>query len=499
MPESFRTRRRDWRVALALAVLGPGLLGLHTWVYCAGVDFSKVDAWRRLWSDLAQATTAWVRITHGPTPIEVTGPEADVAARGLILERIANQGLRATRPLERIRKTQPFIDARLGPEAQHYDDRGRAALLTLAFRALGGIAPFLILWLGFLVAAPVVAWIALELWAAGRTRAAALTLLLLGLSPFFVESLALGRYAVGFYLVAVLSIVPLALYARLHPAPTLAGLGVRLLAAGLVLAICTFCRSSAAVLWPGFVMAAWFGVCRVAPAGRRRMTLIAIAAVLLALPSVMVPGAQQSDVWQPIWEGLGDFDRTHGFTWRDAVALEAVQKEGVAELWTPESEAVLRAQVLDTIRAEPGWYVGILVRRLLSTVTLWRLWPWTPRDGAFVRGSETPNEGGIGKYWTYTTTADFFGIGDYSVELPVSLLVTPALVLGLLAYRGQRSGAAREALIVLACPALATLILPVIITTAGGQEGQAMALVYLLAAGFLADVLWSRPGSGNEP
>lgn len=181
------------------------------------------------------------------------------------------------------------------------------------------------------------------------------------------------------------------------------------------------------------------------------------------------------------------------------MALEAVQKEGVQDLWTPESEAVLRAQVLDTIRAEPGWYLGILVRRLLSTVTLWRLWPWIPRDGAFIRESETPNEGGIGKYWTYTTTADFVGIGDYNVELPVSLLVAPALVLGLLAYRGQRTGAAREALIVLACPAVAILILPVIITTAGGQEGQAMALVYLLAAGFLADVLRSRPASGNEP
>lgn len=482
--------RRDRRVAIALVIFGPALIALHTWAYCTTIDFTRVDAWRRLWSDLAQASSAWVETTYGPTPDAVSGEKADEVARGLIIERIVNQGLRATRPLELVRKVQPFIDARLGAAGQPYDDRGRAVLLTLAFRARGGIMPFLILWLGFLVAAPVVAWIAFELWAAGRARVAALALLLLGLSPFFVEGLALGRYPVGFYLIALLSIIPVAVYGRLHPAPTLGGLGIRLLAASMLLALCTFCRSSAAVLGPGFVLAAWLGVCRVTPAGRRRMMLIGAAALLVALPCALVPGAQQNDMWQPVWEGLGDFDRTHAFTWKDIEALKAVQKAGVSALWTPESEAVLRAQVLETIRAEPGWYAGILVRRLLSTVTLWRLWPWIPRDGAFIRGSETPNEGGIGKYWTYTTTADFVGVGDYSVELPVSLLLGPAVLLVFLAWRGSRTRAAREALMVLACPAAAALILPVVITTAGGQEGQALALVYLFATGFLVDVLW---------
>lgn len=477
---------------MALAVFGPMLLAIHTWAYCSTVDFSRLDTWRRLWSDLAQATTAWVDATYGAMPAEVTGPQADDVARGLILERIANQGLRPTRPLERVRKTQPFIDARFRAEAQPYDDRGRAVLLTLAFRAWGGMVPFLILWLGFLVAAPVIAWTAFELWAADRARVAGLTLLLLGLNPFLVESLALGRFPVGFYLIALLSIMPLAVYARLHPAPTLPGLGIRVLAASMLLALCTFCRSSAAVLGPGFVLAAWLGVRRVASAGRPRMTLIVAATVLLALPCAFVPGAQQNDMWQPIWEGLGDFDRTHAFTWKDLEALKAVRKAGVSALWTPESEEVLRTQVLETIKAEPGWYAGILACRLLSTVTLWRLWPWIPRDGAFIRGSETPNEGAIGKYWTYTTTADFVGIGDYSVELPVSLLLGPALALAFLAWRGSRRTAAREALMILAGPAAAALILPVAITTAGGQEGQALALVYLFAAGFLVDVLWPR-------
>jgi len=493
MSEPSRATRGDVRVALALVIFGPALLFIHTFAYCSTIDFSRVDAWRRLWSDLAQACSGWVEVTYGKaTPAAVSGPDADVVVRGLLLERIANQGLRATHPLERIRKVQPFIDARLGAAGEPYDDHGRAEVLLLAFRALGGMAPFLILWLGFALAAPVVAWTALELWAAGRARAAAVAVLLLGLSPFFVESLALGRYPVGFYLIAVVSIMPLAVYGRLHPSPTLRGLTLRLLAASVLLALCTFCRSSAAVLGPGFVLAAWLGVCRVTPDRRRRMVLITASAILLALPCALVPGAQQNDMWQPVWEGLGDFDRTHAFAWKDMEALAAVQKAGVQNIWTPESEAVLRAQVLETIKAEPGWYAGILVRRFLSTVSLWRLWPWTPRDGAFVRGSETRNEGGIGKYWTYTTTADFVGVGEASVELPVSLLVGPAVLLVLLAWRGPRASAAREACAVLACPAAGTLILPVIITTAGGHEGQALALVYLFAAGFLVDVLWPR-------
>jgi len=312
--------------------------------------------------------------------------------------------------------------------------------------------------------------------------------LILGLSPFFVESLALGRYSAGFYLVALLAIVPLGVYARLHPAPTLRGLGLRLLAAGLLLGLCTFCRSSCAVLWPGFVLAAGLGVFRVTSDWRRRIAFTAVAGIVLALPVLFVPGSQQNDMWQPLWEGLGDFDRTHGFTWRDIEALRVVQEHGVAELWTPESEAVLKSQVLEAIAAEPGWYAGILLKRLASTVTLWRLWPWTPWDGEFIHGSETPNEGGLGKYWTYTTTADFLGLGSYQVEAPVSLLVAPGVLLAALAFRGRRAAAAREALMVLACPALAALTLPVLVTTAGGQSGQALALVYLIAAAFLADV-----------
>ncbi len=474
------------------AVAGPLLLAVNIWIGSATVDFTKVPSWRRLWNDLALATASWVEATQGPASEYVTGPRADDVARGLILERIVNQGLTPTRPLERVRNIAPFLSERIQPERPPYDDRGRAALLGLAFRARGGIAPFLILWLGFLVAAPALFWTAMELRAAGRNRVAAFAMVLLGLSPFLAGGLALGRYPVGFYLAAVLLIPPLAVYARLNPAPTVAGLLARVAVAGALLAVCVFCRSSAGVLLPGFVLAVWLGACRLKRALGPRLGLTAVAAIVLALPSALAPGAQQNDMWQPVWEGLGDFDRSHGFTWADKTALEAVQRAGVPSLWTAESETVLRAQVIEAIKTDPIWYAGILARRLLSTVSLWKLWPWEPLDSDFIRRAGSQNEGVIDKYWTYTTTADHLGLGDYSVELPVTLLVTPTVLLIALAIRGRFANAARESLLILACPALATIVLPVLVTTAGGQEGQAFALVHLFAAALLVDVVATR-------
>jgi hypothetical protein len=487
-------RSRDRLAAVLVALAGPLLLAVHTGVFCRTVDFAELDAWRRLWSDLAQASGDWVEREYGPAPVQATGDAADTLARELILERIDKQGMSAARPWEVVR-SRPFAAYRFTPESKRFDDHGRASLLALAFRLRGGIAPFLVLWLGLLVAAPIAAWTALELRAAGRTGTALVFAVLLGASPFVVETLALARYPVGFYLCAVLLIVPLAVHARLNPAPTLRGAAVRVVAASAGLALCTFCRSSAAVLLPGFVLAAWLALRRVVPSGRRALGLTLAAGTLLALPAALVPGAQQSDMWQPVWEGLGDFDRTHAFTWADSAAAATVRAAGVSSLWTPASEAVLRQQVVQAVRADPAWYLGVLARRAATTVTLWRLWPWTPMGGTFIRESRSPNEGVLDKYWTYTTTIDFLGMGERQVEMPVPLLVAPTLALIALGIRGPRARAARDALIVLACPAVATLVLPVLVTTAGGQEGQAFGLVYLLGAALLVDVVRSAPAA----
>ena len=490
----IRMPRGAGRVLLALA--GPALLAGHTLAHSADLDLAGLDAWRRLWSDLALATAAWVDATHGPAPQRVVarGDEAEARARRLILERIERDGLRPTRPLATLRD-RPFVRERIAPEPKPYDDRGRAVLLALAFRLRGGIAPFLILWLGWLAAGPVLAWTAVELCAAGRARTAAVFTLLIGLSPFVAETLALPRNAVGFYVVGLLVVIPLAVYARLHPAPTLVGLGVRAAAATLALALCVFCRSSVGLLLPGLVLAFWLGSRRVVRSPWRRWAATAAAATLFAFPCLVVRQMGHHDVWQAVWEGLGDFDRTKGHAWSDPAAEEAARRAGAPAMWTPESEAVLRAQVIGDVVGDPPWFAGILLRRLAATVTLWKLWPWGPLGGASIRPSTSPNEGFMDKYWRYTTPIDYLGFGPLQVEVPVPFLIAPAVALVAMAGRGRFRSRARDILATLACPASAALTAPVLISTAAGQEVQAFGLSYLLAAAFLVD-LASRPGEG---
>jgi hypothetical protein len=478
---------------ILIALLGPLLLFAHTYAATASADFTELGSWRRLWSDLAVATAAWIDHAHGPAPDRVVarGEAADMEVRRALLRRIEREERAPTRPFATI-VDRPFVLDRLAPEPKAYDDKGRAVLLTWAFRLRGGIAPFLVLWLGALLAAPVMAWTAVELANAGRRAAALAFVLLLCLSPYVVETLALARYPVGFYLAALLLLIPLAVYGQLHPRPTPRGLVVRVIGAAAVLTLCVFCRSSAALLGPGFLLATALGVRRVMGMGRAAAAALLVAAVLFALPSRLVQDAQQNDMWQPVWEGLGDFDREKGYTWSDAAAEDAARRGGAASLWTDESEAVFRAQIQRDVVGDPSWFAGILTRRLASTVTLWKLWPWGPWDGTFIRRHTTANEGVIDKYWTYTTTVDHVGFAARAVELPVPLLLAPAVALGLMAFDGRSRASARGALAVLSCVAAAALVLPVLITTAGGQEPEAFAVTYLLAAAFIVDLGWRR-------
>ena len=98
------------------------------------------------------------------------------------------------------------------------------------------------------------------------------------------------------------------------------------------------------------------------------------------------------------------------------------------------------------------------------------------------------------KYYSYAPTADRFQLGRRKVEAPVWALLLPTLFLGVLAGaptvlldEQQRRGVRAE-LAVLGCLALGALPLPVLITTAGGQEPQAIALAYLLGLAGLFEV-----------
>jgi hypothetical protein len=206
-------------------------------------------------------------------------------------------------------------------------------------------------------------------------------------------------------------------------------------------------------------------------------------------------------VWLGLWEGLGDFDRTKGHAWDDDVAREVLRRAGMAPperypVWenAPENEALFRRLVVDDVRSAPGWYAGILARRVWVTLTQIKLSPWAPRDGLSIAPRRSSNEGAIDTYYAMATTADRIGLGPWRFELPLVLLWEPTVLLILLFLLGR--GIARlhpwatrlgPALFVMLCVAVAALSLPVLFTTAAGLETQAFVMVYFLGAAFLLD------------
>jgi hypothetical protein len=467
--------------ATALVMIG------NTAAWTARTDYADLAAHRRLWSDLTDAVNATLdrRFPGGePAAGDPTG-----AYRDVLLERIARNDIR---PWQFWRTVAPraFLPFRASRPPGLYDDPGRALLLGQGFGLMRGVSPFLVLWLGALMCLPLLAWMVWEFFAAGRGVAGAVFALTLACSPFFVETLALTRYAVGFYLVALVPLVALAVYATLGAA-TPRGLWWRSAAAGCVLALCGLCRSSALLLAPGFAVAVAIALWRQrTPRARSAWTALA-AAVLLLGPFLLVKQPGRHGVWSALWEGLGDFDREKGHAWSDAAAEEVSRKEGGGPLWTPGSEAVFRRLVLQAVREDPGWYGEILLKRLGATVLQWKLWPWRPLDGTAVRESTSWNEGFIDKYYGYSTTVDHAGLGPWRVELPILVLLLPAAALVAL----RRSGP----LLVMAAVALSTLPLPVLVSTAAAQETQAFALTCVLGFGFLLDELWRRSPLATPP
>jgi hypothetical protein len=275
-------------------------------------------------------------------------------------------------------------------------------------------------------------------------------------------------------------------YALLRARPTLSGLVARAALAAAFFALAAACRSSVGLTLPGLLLALGLGLQR-ADAGRSRRAL-AFAAILalFLLPYPLMSRSQGNDVWQPLWEGLGDFDRSHGYTWSDEAAERFAVAHGAPGLWTPESEDVFRRAVLNDVAGEPLWFGSILWQRAVSTVSLRKLWPRGAVDGRATEPDDSENAGVMDKYWSYTPTADRFAVGRARVEVPVALLLLPPMAL---VFAAWRSPDARRWLLAAGCLAVAVLPLPILITTAGGQEPQAIILAYLLAAAALLDLL----------
>lgn len=505
---------------LAGGLAACALLAYNTAVWRADTDFSEMGALRRLWSDQALAITAFLDARYPASPEERAAwpGRAIQAYRRVLTDKVRIRELRPSQFWRTI-PDRPFRADRRNLEPQGYDDPGRARVMGWGFRLLGGIAPFLILWVAPLVAFPVIVWLVAEIADGGHPVASVVFGVGLGASAYVAETLSLARYAVGFYLVGVLVLVAFAAHATLASAPTLRGLLARAAGAGLFLGVVILSRSAALTLLPAFLAALAIGLARArqgAPQTRRGLLAAALAAVVLLLgPYFLVrPPALHHEIWSTLWQGLGDFDRVHGHVWADEAANAAIRAAGgrplrpgeslVAYDATPESQAILRRLVIDDIRQDPGWFAGILASRLSSTVLLERLWPWSPRDGQWMLLDSSVNEGHMQKYWSYAGTLDWFGLGEWYGEIPISLLLGPSLAffaVAILGFVRRRDAALRPRLkgplLLLGCLALGTLPLPVLITTASGQEPQAFGLVHYLAWAFLAEILVSSLRRGR--
>jgi hypothetical protein len=474
-----------------IVLLGATVLTWHT------ADLADLPLSRRYWEDM---TVAASRLDPSPGPVQEIGSDEGLerrrALQNWVVRESAEAGLRPWQPWRGL-PLRPYL-RREELRNRPTEDEGRARLLGALFRLRGQVLPYAGLWLGALAALPVFLAVAMELAAAGRAAAGSLLVLLCALSPFFVESLSLPYSGIGFFVLALLALCGLAAWAT-GPAVSLQGLLARAVGYTLFLALAVALRGSATALAPGYALA--LGLAGFRTPSRLRAAAAAVA--ILALGLLAMRGDSRHDTWVTLWEGLGDFDRRYGHTWSDDAVRAIAVREGVdlpprSPIFErgAEIDAVMKPHVVAAIRHDPAWYLGILGKRALATVSLYKLWPWAPWGGASMRAATTLNEGVMDDYWSMTTPADFAGLGPWRAELPVPLLVAPTL--GLLALVAGRR-LAPAAAVLLAVVGVAGLGVPVAVTTCSGLETEAFVLVHLLSASLLADHAWrrhERPATG---
>jgi hypothetical protein len=391
-----------------------------------------------------------------------------------------------------------------------FDDVGRSLLLGHSFRLLGGVAPYLLFWLGALIAFPLLLWLAIEVDLSGRPLAAFLGTLGLGASAFVADALALAYSSAGFYVLGVLLLAPFAAATVLR-SPSRSGLLWKSLLAGTLLAILIACRSGTLFLLPGFGLAALAGARR---ARRwRRWPVWALACALLSLPTLGVGKAvdrltqstfarraqgaappQHHAIWFGLWTGLGDFDREKGHLWNDAAASAFMVQRGGSPLgpasYNPRNEEILRDAIIADVLGDPGWYLGILARRLGATLTQWNILPWTPLSGKASRFTGDPRNY-VASYYTLTAHIDVVRFYPLEIEVPFWTLILGTLGLPLIACW-------REARFVAAL-GVGGLVLPLAITTAGAIEPMSFGLTYILGTALAVEAFLHpgrRPSSG---
>ncbi len=412
--------------------------------------------------------------------------------------------------------------ASLSPDGQwraaaRFDDGGRALFLGLCYRALGGAAPFLLFWLGILICVPLLVGLFLECRWAGHGIAGGVLIALLSCSAFFVEMLALGYSAVGFHVMALLVLLGLAVYG-LRGQVTVRGLVVRSLVAGVLIGVFSLARGTVPSLLPAFVLALGAGAWRAIPTaagrriGARQLGLLAVSVALLVAPYLFLSNAVDGLVARTmtkrgrpmmpryhdpallIWKGLGDFDRTKGYEFRDKAGERAIIRGSRTGDASRAQEIHLRSVILGDIREDPVWFATILVKRALSTITLYKVWAYGPRDGTSIIPAASPNEGVIDAYYSIAAHADWYRLGSRVGELPIVFVLLPTLICllagtlpSVASSAPELARVARAGFPVMSILAVGVLATPVLITTATAFEPECFVIVHLLAAGFLAE------------
>jgi hypothetical protein len=458
---------------------------------------------RRYWEDLSIAAVNF-QLGHRSSDKREWDWLGERVLRRLkvILPRNARRcGLRSwefwrTVPLRPLRNVEPL-------RGRDSDDPGRSWLSTVGFRVLGGVAPYFPVWVALLFALPLFVWLLLDCTLAGRQGIGIVTLLLFASSTYAAELLTLPYSAAGFYLVGLLLVVVLGFYAYLAT-PTRTGLLLRWLLGGLLFAICALCRGSVRAYLPVLGIITFVGAYRATePPTRRRTRAVMLAFVALTLlvgPYFLVRPPQRHEVWVGIWEGLGDFDREKGHAWYDPAARAAIRREGytIPEPIGPYSlsawDAAFRRMVLRDIADDPLWFLSILARRVPTTVLQLKLWPRASIDGVPFARSTHPAEGVTDVYYNFVHTADVFGCGPWTWELPLAFLwAGPVALVGLVALQRWRQPKYSLApLGLLATIAAAGGTLPILVSTASGPETQAFLVVYIVAAGMVVDIVAPR-------
>ena len=492
---------------IALAILPLIVLGWNVASRAEGQRFVDLSGdWMRAWDDAAIASG---RLVHGDFPVAPYLATNSFSRKGQSaydafkeafggLERASGASL--SRPWTGFEGDELFW--RRPRVAQRFDDLGRAYVLGVAFEARGLVMPGLLFWIAPAFVAGVLIWLSIESTRAGWPVFGFVMSLLVAVSAFCRDTMMLGYSAVGFYLLGLLAALAF-LIGVCRPALGDRGLLLRAFIAGAFLAIATAGRVTSAVVLPVLCATSiWVAVRRRRP-GLKAALVALVSALLLIAPTFLfrfhmrslaaeasgrwggVPPPSYHAFWMAQWQGLGDFDRTHGHVFTDQAGMKAVSERGGSDMLSERSEGIMKTRFLDSIRSEPSWYALILAQRVVATVSFRKLWPQaTPeRPGFTPSGSE--NEGVMDAYWGLTEGADTFSLGSRRLEIPAVLLPVSLLVFLIAsAYARKSEGAEWHAIpfVYTAC----VLPAPVLSTIAGSFEPQAFVLVVFSALAALA-------------